>query len=143
MPLSESGSRLAVSVWAAVWLPGLAVASWRMERLLRAGRLPRALLEVAALLSLSLVAFGLYALSDAQRYAQAHGAQVSWADWLSVTQVAIPYLASSVYLIAVLRPGTAAPTASRWWVAVLVGLVAALFTAPGLFMALLMVLTGN
>ena len=114
-----------------------------MERLLRARHLPRALLEAVALLLLPLVAFGLYALSDAQRYAEAHGTQVSWAAWLSVMQVAIPYLGSSAYLIAVLRPGTVATTASRWWIAVLVGLVAALFTAPGLFMALLMVLTGN
>lgn len=143
MPISESGSSLAVSVWAVSWLPCLVLASWRMEGLLRAGRMPRALLEAAALLAIPLLAFGVYALSDAQRYAQAHGSQVSWVDWLSIAQVAVPYVASAGYLVALLRPGVAAPRGSRWWAAILIGLVATLLIAPGLFMAQLMVLVGN
>ncbi len=143
MPLSESGSRLAVSVWAALWLPGLFLASWRMEHLLRASRASRALLEALVLLSAPLLAFGLYALSDAQRYAQAHGQQVSWAALLSVAQVSIPYGASATYLFASLRPGVVHPKGRHWWLAALIGLVAVLVAAPGLLMAQLMVLAGN
>lgn len=51
MPLSESGSFIAIGFWAATWLPGLAFAAWRMERLMRASRWPRALLEPIAVLS--------------------------------------------------------------------------------------------
>lgn len=143
MLLSESCSRIAVGVWAATWLPGLALAAWRMERLLRTARLPRALLEQVAVMLVPLLAFGLYALSDAQRYAEVHGAQMSWGAYLSVAQVAIPYVTCAVYLLTVWRPGVSHPTESRWWVALLLGFLSALVITPGLLMAQLMVFVGT
>jgi hypothetical protein len=143
MPLSESGSRLAVSVWAAVWLPAFFLACWRAERLLRASRVARATLELLALLSAPLLAFGLYSVSDAQRYAQAHNAQVSWGTLASVLLVAVPYAVGAAYLFVVLRGHVSPPMGSRWWVAALLGLLAVLVFAPGLLMAQLMVLAGG
>ena len=123
MPLSESGSFIAIGFWAATWLPGLAFAAWRMERLMRASRWPRALLEPVAVLLLPLLAFGLYALSDAQ--------------------VGVPYAFSAACLWAIWRPGTAHPKESRWWIAFLLGLLSAIVLTPGLLMAQLMVFVGN
>lgn len=143
MPLSESGSLIAIGFWAATWLPGLAFAAWRMERLLRAARWPRALLEPIAVLSAPLLAFGLYALSDAQRYAQAHRTQVPWSTLWSVAQVAVPYAVSAGCLWAIWRPGTAHTKESRWWIAFLLGLLSAIVLTPGLLMAQLMVFVGN
>ena len=142
MPQSESGSFIAIGFWAATWLPGLAFAKWRMECLLRAARWPRALLEPVAVLLLPLLAFGLYVLSDAQRYAQAHRTQVPWSTLWSVAQVAVPYAASAAYLVAI-WPGTAHPKESRWWIAFLLGLLSAIVLTPGLLMAQLMVFVGN
>ena len=143
MPLSESGSFIAIGFWAATWLPGLAFAAWRMERLLRAARWPRALLEPVAVLLLPLMAFGLYAFSDAQRYAQAHRTQVPWSTLLSVAQVAVPYAVSAACLWAIWRPGATHPKESRWWIAFLLGLLSAIVLTPGLLMAQLMVFVGN
>ena len=143
MLLSESGSRLAIVVWAVVWLPGLAFASWRAERLLRARRLPRALLEPAAMALLPLLAFAFYALPDAQRYARAHGTSVSWGSYFSVAQVAVPYLVSAAYLLAVLGPSTSPPAGTRWWVGLLLGMLSVLVLAPGLLMTQLMVFVGT
>lgn len=138
--MRESCSHIAVLVWAATWLPGLAFAVWRMECLLRTARRSRALLELVAVLFMPLLAFGGYALSDAQRYAQAHNVQMSWGAYLSVAQVAIPYVTSAMYLMTVWRPGASHPTASRWWVALLLGFLSAFVLTPGLLMAQLMVL---
>jgi hypothetical protein len=143
MPLTESGSRLAVSVWAALWLPGFFIACWRAEQLLRASRVSRATLEVLALLSAPLLAFGFYSLSDSQRYAQAHNAQVSWGALASILLVAVPYAVGATFLFVVLRRQVPPPTDSRWWVAALLGLLAVLIFAPGLLMAQLMVLAGG
>lgn len=143
MPLTESGSRLAVSVWAALWLPGFFLACWRAERLLRADRVPRAMLELLALLSAPLLAFGLYSFSDSQRYAQVHNAPVSWGTLVSVLLVGLPYAVGAAYLYLVLRRHVPSPTGSRWWVAVLLGLLAVLVFAPGLLMAQLMVFAGS
>lgn len=143
MPLSESGSFIAIGFWAATWLPGLAFAAWRMERLLRAAQWPRALLELVAVLLLPLLTFGLYTLSDAQRYAHAHSTQVPWSTLWSVAQVAVPYAASAACLWAILRPGTAHPKESRGWIAFLLGLLSAIVLTPGLLMAQLMVIVGN
>ena len=142
MPLSESGSFIAIGFWAA-WLPGLAFAAWRMERLMRASRWPRALLEPVAVLLLPLLAFGLYALSDAQRYAQAHSTQAPWSTLWSVAQVGVPYAFSAACLWAIGRQGTAHPKESRWWIAFLLGLLSAIVLTPGLLMAQLMVFVGN
>jgi hypothetical protein len=143
MPLSESGSRLAVSVWAALWLPGFFLACWRAEQLLRASRVSRATLELLALVSAPLLAFGLYSFSDAQRYAQAHNAQVSWGTFAAVLLIALPHAVGAAYLLLVLRRQVPTPTGSRWWVAALLGLLAVVIFAPGLLMAQLMVLAGS
>ena len=143
MPLSESGSRLAVSAWAALWLPTVFLACWRTERLLRASRVPRAMLELLGLLSAPMLAFGLYAFSDALRYAEAHSAQVSWSPLASVALVAVPHTVGAAYLYLVLRHRVPPPGGSRWWVAALIGLLAVLVFAPGMFMAQLMVLAGS
>lgn len=143
MPLTESGSRLAASVWAALWLPGFFLACWRMERLLRAARVPRAIFELLTLLSAPLLAFGLYAFSDALRFAQARNAQVSWGALASVLLVAVPYAVGASYLFLVLRRQVPPPKGGLWWVASLLGLLAVLIFAPGLLMAQLMVLAGS
>ena len=143
MPLSESGSRLAVSVWAALWLPGFFLACWRAEQLLRASRVSRATLELLALVSAPLLAFGLYSFSDAQRYAQVHNAQVSRGTLASVLLVVVPYAVGAAYLFVVLRRQVPPPSGSRWWLAALLGLLAVVILAPGLLMAQLMVLAGS
>lgn len=146
MPLSEARSHTAILVWALTWLPGLPLACWRAERLLRARQAPRALLECAAILLLPLLAFGLYAVSGAQRYAQAGGEPVSWRSLLSVGQPAVPYLASMACLLLLTRRAGAGPgrptAATRWWVAFAVGLLAIPVLVPGLLMAQLMVFVG-
>lgn len=143
MPLGESASRLAVSLWAALWLPGFLLACWRMEHLLRAGRWARALLEPLALLSVPMLAFGLYALSGAQRYAEVHHTPIPWSTIGSVALVAVPHVVGAGYLFAVLRRQVPPPSGSRWWIAALLGLLSVLVFAPGLLMSQLMVLAGG
>lgn len=136
-------ARLALLVWALTWLPGLALTAWRVERLLRARRRLRALAEALAWVLVPMSAFALYALPDAQRYAQAHGSAGSVGSLVSALQVAGPYAVSMAYLWAVLRPGVQAPERTRWRLATLLGLVAVPVLTPGLLMAQLMVLAGG
>ncbi|HEX5371611.1 MAG TPA: hypothetical protein VFW84_02645 [Aquabacterium sp.] len=143
MPLTESGSHIAIAIWAVTWLPGLVFAALRMEHLLRMGRVRRALVGHMAILLVPVLAFGVYALSDAQRYAAAHSTTVSWGSMVSVALVAIPFAAEAAYLLAALRPGIAHPSGKRWLRALLLGLLSVLVFAPGLFMAQLMVFVGN
>lgn len=142
MPLSASGSRLAILVWAALWLPGLAVACWRTEKLLRAGQVARSLAETLALLAIPALCYGAYALSDAQRYAQAHDTQVAWSAWLPAAFVALPYAVGTLYLAVRRRQSSGSAAHARWGMAVLLGLLAVLLFAPGLLMTQLMVLVG-
>lgn len=143
MPIAESASRAALALWAVVWLPGLAGSSWRFERLLRAGRRRRACAEAVVIALVPVVAFALYALPDAQRHAQAHGAPLSWRSVASVLLVALPYAVSAAHLLTVHRPGMAAPRQARWWLAGLLGLLSVLLLAPGLLMTQLMLLAGT
>lgn len=143
MPLSESSSRLAIVTWACLWLPGLCVAGWRAERLLRAGREARAVGDTLACLAVPLLAYGAYALSEASRRATALHATVSWGAWLSPAWVALPYAVSTLYLIVRHRRAPRPPMSARWWSAVLVGLLAVLGFAPGLLMTQMVVLVGT
>ena len=132
-----------MGVWAALWLPGFFITCWRTEYLLRAAQATRAVLELLALLFAPLLAFGLYAFSDAQRYAQAHNAPMSWSVLTSILLVAVPHAAGAAYLFWALRRHVPPPPGSRWWVVALLGLLAVLVFAPGLLMAQLMVLTSS
>jgi hypothetical protein len=143
MPLSEAHARIAIVVWSLTWLPGLALASWRAERRLRARHRWRALIEYAALLAIPLVSFGVYAFSDAQRYADARGGSVGWSSFLSVAQVAVPYAVSAAYLLLARRSNTGPSATARWWVGLLLGLLAVPVLVPGLLMAQLMVFVGG
>lgn len=143
MPLSEPHARIAIVVWALTWLPGLALASWRAEGWLRAQRGWRALTEYAALLAIPMVSFGVYAFSDAQRYADARGGSVGWSSLLSAAQVAVPYAVSAAHLLLAMRSNTGRSATARWWVGLLLGLLAVLVLVPGLLMAQLMVFVGK
>ena len=143
MPLSEPHARIAIVTWALTWLPGLALASWRAEGQLHAQRAWRALIEYAAALAIPLVSFGGYAFSDAQRYADARGGSVGWSTLLSIAQVAVPYAVSAAYLLRPWRLSTEPSTTARWWVGLLLGLLAVLVLAPGLLMAQFMVFVGG
>jgi hypothetical protein len=144
MPLSEPHARIAMVVWALSWLPGLALASWRAERLIRAERRWRALTEYAALLAVPLASFGGYALAGAQRYAEARGGPVGWGSLLlSIAQVAVPYAVSAACLLLPRRSNTGPSVPARWWIGLLLGLLAVLVLVPGLLMAQLMVFVGT
>ncbi len=130
-------------LWAATWLPGLALASWRCARLLQVRRTVRALVEVAAIGSIPLLAFGFYAVSESQRIAQARGAPASLAaDVWPVAHVLAPYAVSAAYLLVASRRVAGAALPARWWIALLVGLAAVPLIAPSLFLAQLMVFFG-
>ncbi len=143
MPLSESMTRLAIYAWAVLWLPGLALACWRTEQLLRTGHLARSIAETLALLAIPVLSYGAYALSDAQRYAQAHHAHLAWSALLPLAQVALPYAVGTLYLVMLRRrsPDSSAP--SHWWIALILGLSAVLVFAPSLILSQLMVLAGT
>lgn len=143
MPLSEPDARIAIVVWALTWLPGLALASWRAEGWLRAQRGWRALTEYAALLAIPMVSFGVYAFSDAKRYADARGGSVGWSSLLSAAQVAVPYAVSAAHVLLAMRSNTGPSATARWWVGLLLGLLAVLVLVPGLLMAQLMVFVGK
>ncbi len=143
MLLTESQSRIAIVTWALTWLPGLALATWRGAGLLPAGRLGRAVIEAGSVLSLPMLAFGLYTVSEAQRYALARGAPINYGYVGSVVQVAIPYAVSAAYLVWALRSQASQGKTVRWWGGLVLGLISVPLLVPGLLMAQLMVVVGG
>jgi hypothetical protein len=143
MLLNESQSRIAITVWALTWLPGLALATWRGAGLLRTNRIPRAVVESGGILTLPMVAFGLYAASDAQRYALARGVPITFGYLWSAAQLAVPYAVSAAYVVWALRSDASQGIAVRWWVGLILGLLSVPLLVPGLFMAQLMVIFGG
>ena len=90
-----------------------------------------------------MIAFWLYAASDANRYAVARGVPINHGYIASVAQVAVPYVVSAAYLAWALRPGALNRAHVRWWLGVILGLVSVPLLVPGLFMAQLMAMFGG